>query len=317
MNTASVVTLVVLSSAASAGITWMATKNSSPAEAAPPAVVEKTVTNTVVAATDAPAATTPEATTPWSGATNTTAKQSREESTRPEGVSEEVWERATQQAGMMQMWGKRMEQGGQRWMNRNVDRDSQRIANHLGLDEAGSERINQLLRQRMEKAAERPREIFSRLTANNDVLAELIALREMGQQEGGLNAELAARQEQLQREVLGEYYPEDGSLDERGIMGMMRPQMPERWYRDEALLTEMADGLDDQSLDSLSEYATRMDYLDRENQAYRSSTRIERRIPLDEGQSNALFQLYLENENPSREQLGQILTPEQLEKLGE
>ena len=75
--------------------------------------------------------------------------------------------------------------------------------------------------------------------------------------------------------------------------------------------------LDDQKGAELQEYAQKMDYLDREERAYRSINNIERNVQLEPEKKHNLQQLYIETPNPSDEQLGQVLSAEQIQQVKE
>lgn len=319
MNTPSTIAALIVTAAASSGITWLATKDAP----APNPETAQTVSSTTTGsdfvptpAVDEPAST---AETPWSGNDSTVAKEERLEKGAPNGIDTETWERAEARVNMISSFAEMARNSGmmETRMEERVTRDATSIKQQLGLEGESAEKIQELLALRMDASTSRSREMFDAMLGNKEGLTELLAMGEMELGDTKLTAAQQARKSELKKSMFGQFYPDGEEMTDDELRGLFRPTRPGDWYDDKDFVAAAAAELGDQKGTELLQYADKMDYLDREERAYRNINNIERNVQLQPEQQQNLMQLYIENPNPSDEQLGQILSAEQVQQFKE
>lgn len=320
MNTPSTIAAIVAAAAASAGITWFATKDEpTPSPEAPEAVAATTTSTPDFVPTPAVEEVSLSGETPWSGDDSTVAKEERAETGAPNGIDDETWERAEQRVNLISSFAQMARNSGmfEARMEERVTRDATRIQQQLGLEGESAEKVEELLTLRMDASTSRSREMFDAMLTNKEGLTELLAMGEMEMEDSELTPVLSARKSELKKSMFGQFYQDGEEMTDDELRGLFRPTRPSDWYDDEQFVAAAAAELGGQKGTELQEYAQKMDYLDREQRAYRSINNIERNVQLQPEQQQNLMQLYIDNPNPSNEQLGQVLTPEQVQQVKE
>jgi len=321
MNTPTTIAAIILTAAVSSGITWFAAKD---APAPSPQAPETVASASAPSASDfvpTPAVESESTTdeTPWSGNDSTVAKEERFEKGAPNGIDTETWERAEARVNMISSFAEMARNSGmmEARMEERVTRDATRINQQLGLEGESAEKVQELLALRMDASTSRSREMFDAMLGNKEGLTELLAMGEMEMGDSELTPAQLARKSELKKSMFGQFYENGEEMTDEELRGLFRPSRPGDWYDDKEFVAAAAAELGDQKGKDLLQYADKMDYLDREERAYRNINNIERNVQLQPEQQQSLMQLYIDNPNPSDEQLGQVLSPEQVQQVKE
>ncbi len=318
MNTPTTIAAIVVAAATSAGITWFVAKDGSdPVTKAPEATASTEKASAYVPTPAMEETRTDE--TPWKGRDSTVAKEEREATTAPNGIDAETWTRAEQRVNMISNFAEMARNSGmfEARMEERVTRDATSINKQLGLEGESAEKVEELLTLRMDASTSRSREMFDAMLSNKDGLTELLAMGEIEMGDAELTPAQVARKTELKKSMFGQFYENGEEMSDDELRGLFRPSRPSDWYDDEQFVAAAAAELGDKEGTELQEYAQKMDYLDREERAYRNINNIERNVQLEPEQQQNLMQLYIETPNPSDEQLGQILNADQVQQVKE
>ncbi|GAA5496999.1 hypothetical protein Rhal01_03187 [Rubritalea halochordaticola] len=245
--------------------------------------------------------------------------EDREESPAPEGIDQDAWNDAQRSMRFIYGFVEGMQDPDNRWRRRmqdRVTRDSEAIAKSLGLEGESAEKVQELLNGRMTGSLENSTKIMNGIIANEQGYLEYRALREMSEDDKDLTATQQARLDQLKNDIFGQYYPEGQEVSNDPFRDLIwRNPSNGDWYEDNAFLVKAAAEMPEQEGADLLEYAGKLDYLDRKEYATDRVINIQRSVDLSSEQTQQLNDLYLENRNPSDEQLSQIVSPDQLEAV--
>ena len=320
MNTPTAIVAIVVAAIASAGITWLATKNTdtqSTVDSVVPKPPEMASDYVPTPRVDGPPRR--EGDTPWSGEESTVAKEDREQSNKPADIDEESWNRAERRVEMMSNFAEMARESGfiENRMKERVTRDATRINQQLGLEGENAKVVEELLTLRMDASTSRSREMFDAMLSNKEGLTELMAMGEMETEETPLTPAQEARKSELKKSMFGQFYENGEEMSDDELRSLFRPSRPGDWYDDEEFVAAAAAELGEKDGAALQDYAEKMDYLDREERAYRRINNIERAVRLEPEQQQNLMQLYIENPDPSDEELGAFLSAEQIEQVKE
>lgn len=215
------------------------------------------------------------------------------------------------------MWANRARESG--WMERRVkervDRDTKTIASKLGIEGAEAEKVQALLASRADASSAQGKKVFDAMLSNEEGLATLLAVREMNEDGTAISPSLEATKEAYKKEMFGDFYPESGEMADDDIMKLFRPSRPESWYKDDDFLVTASAELGGEQGASLVDYAGKLDYLDRQDDAYNKVNRIERTVDLQPQQSTALKQLYIDNKAPTDAQISQIVGQDKVDAV--
>lgn len=319
MNTPTTIAAIIVAAAASAGITWFATKDTPAPGSELPEPAASAETAPDFASTPALEEESPTGESPWSGEDTTVAKEERAETGGRNDIDDETWTRAEQRVNMISSFAEMAKNSGmmEAGMDERVTRDATRINQQLGLEGDNAEKVKELLSLRMDASTSRSREMFDAMLSNKEGLTELLAMGEMETGDTALTPAQEARKSELKKSMFGQFYENGEEMSDDDLRGLFRPSRPADWYDDDEFVAAAAAELGDKEGTELQEYAQKMDYLDREERAYRSINNIERNVQLEPEQQQNLMQLYIDNPSPSDEQLGQVLSAEQVQQVKE
>lgn len=237
--------------------------------------------------------------------------------TAPEGIDQATWDRARSQAKMIYGMSQQFRNSGimQQMMDARIKSDTEDIAKQLGLEGEASEKIETMLKDRMDGTMERATKIWDAMLSDESRLTEMMALQDMKERNGELSPDLAAKQDKLRQETFGQFSDKEGPLTDEDVQKMFGSQRPENWYKDDAFLVKAAGELPETEGSALMDYAGKLDYLDREQSANRKVNSIQRNTDLTDQQSQQLKQLYIDTPDPSDEQLKAIIPADKLEAV--
>jgi len=318
MNTSSI-TIIVGIAIASFGITYvLISENNKPL---PPKPQEMEVTATSKSST-APTVKTPSIPQPKTGSKpkiSESQKTSRTHSSfpKPDGISDKVWKKSV---GLTKLYRSQIKRTLEsKWVDQYgkeiAKQDLQTITEKLGLESSQSAKIEALLSTRMEASTESINQAYKALLSSEEGFTTLVAIDQTSKDGTTIPSDLLALKETYQKEMFGEFYGNKDSLSDEDVIGLLRPTRPERWYKDDEFLITASSELGENQASSLVEYAGKMDYLDRKEDASEKINRIERSVDLQPQQASALEKLYIDTPSPTDEQLSIIVGADKVEAL--
>lgn len=228
---------------------------------------------------------------------------------KPAGMSDELWKRAQERAERFSEWANRSRDSerSRRRLEGRVQRDSQAIAKRLGLPEESTAVIQKILTDRIEKSITRANSAIDAITSNEEAMAFLAATRELQTSDAGISAELLAKRNATKKELFGDFYKDGSPPESIDIGDLIRPDTPRSWYKDDDFLVSATTGIDSTEAGKLMDYAGKLDYLDRQDNAFNHINRLERSVDLSTRQSTALKNLYTNTPSPTPEQIAQVV----------
>lgn len=313
MNTPKVAAAILGIGVAAAGVTFYVSKDKEPAPletvAATPA---KSTAGAPVSVNASPSKSTQTST---GGPGNSgSSKSTGVSETAPEGIDQALWDRTRNQVKMIYGMSQQMRNNGfmQQMLDARVKSDAESISTQLGLQGETSEAMEALLKERSDGTMQQATKVWDAMLADEGRLTEMMALQETKEKNGELSPELKERQDALRKEAFGQFIDKDGPLTDEDVQKLFGSQRPEEWYKDDAFIVKAAGELPEKDGSSLIEYAGKLDYLDREQDANRKVNNIQRTTNLTDQQSDQLKKLYIETPNPSDDQLKAIVPADQL-----
>lgn len=320
MNTPKIAALILGVGVASAGVTFYLSSKDEPAPAPAPAAVTETKSTPSTESVSARPPRQNEGRPERGGfGPGRGPGEDVEETPAPAGIDQDAWNDAQRRMRFVYGMAQSLKDPDGRWQERmkgRVERDSTAITNSLGLQGEAAGQMQKLLEGRMDSSLENSSKILDSMISNEQGFVEYSALSEMAQNGKELTAEQKSRMDQLKQDIFGEFYTDGQTASDDPIRDLVwRNPSSGDWYKDDAFLVKAAAEMPETEGAALLEYAGKLDYLDRKEYASERVINIQRSVNISTEQAQALNNLYLENRNPTDEQISQIVPANQVEAV--